>query len=316
MPCFADSTRVWSLPADGTTTNFCLTCGAAKFQTFTQLRSICEYAKTMSHSPIRNDLRPYDDAATTAIVHDFQRDGYRVIPGVLDADEVRALRTAVDRVFAEPRWADNHNLYGPYVATRLFEVDPVFEDMLTREPIISLAESILGPDCHLVAQNVVRNAPGQAIDFWHVDDVLIFPTAPDMARHDARLTMPVHILTVQILLTDVDGPEHGPTQFVPGSHYSGKQPNDRHTPSFEGVGPVSLFGKAGDIYLHNGQAWHRGAPNTSDRTRYLLQLAYSRRWVSQRLYPFVNYQLPNDVVERADERRRRVLGLHAKGAYG
>ena len=270
----------------------------------------------MTHTAIQRDAQPFDENQTAEIVHDFRRDGFRIIRNVLQAKEVAALRTAVDRVFTEPHWADTHNLYGAYIATRLFEVDPVFEDILTREPIISLAEEILGVDCHLVAQNIVRNAPGQAIDFWHVDGVLIFPTPNEMPRHDARLTMPVHILTVQILLTDVDGLEHGPTQFVPGSHYSGKHPNDRHTPEFEGTGPVSLYGKAGDLYLHNGQTWHRGAPNTSDRTRYLLQLAFSKRWVSQRFYPFVNYQLPSDVLARADERRRRVLGLHPKGAYG
>jgi len=31
-------------------------------------------------------------------------------------------------------------------------------------------------------------------------------------------------------------------------------------------------------------------PGVSDRRRYLLQLAYGMRWVSQRFYPFVNYR--------------------------
>ena len=270
----------------------------------------------MTSTPIIQNEIPFSPERTSEIAETFSRDGYCVIPGILQTEEIVALRAAVDRVFDHPGWRDNHNLYGDYVATRLFETDPVFEDMLTREPIISLVEAILGPDCHLVAENVVRNAKGQSIDKCPVDDVLIFPTPENIARHDARLTMPVHILTVQILLTDVEAIEYGATQFVPGSHYSGKQPNDRKNPQFEGREPVSLFCKAGDIYLHNGQAWHRGAPNTSDRVRYLLQLAYSRRWVSQRFYPFVNYQLPERVLARTDDRRRRVLGLHMKGAYG
>ncbi len=270
----------------------------------------------MSTSVIVSDAAPFSAERTAEIKAAFNRDGYHMLPGVLQPSEAAALRTAVDHVFKNRASADEHRLYGDYVAVRLFETDPVFEQMLTHEPIISLVEDILGPDCHLVAQNIVRNARGQAIDNYHVDDVLIFPTPDAVPRHDARLTMPVHILTVQILLTDVESIEHGPTQFIPGSHYSGKQPNDRKDASFEGRGPESLFGKAGDIYLHNGQAWHRGAPNTSDRVRYLLQLAYSKRWVSQRFYPFVNYELPPAVLERADERRRRVLGLHNKGAYG
>jgi hypothetical protein len=40
------------------------------------------------------------------------------------------------------------------------------------------------------------------------------------------------------------------------------------------------------------------------------------RFISQRFYPFVNYQLPAHVLARADERRTRVLGVHPKGAYG
>jgi hypothetical protein len=267
-------------------------------------------------SPIITDAAPYDAARVAQLRADFDRDGYVHIPGVLQPQEIEALKAGVDRVFDNPRWAASDNLYGDYVAVRLFETDPIFEDMLTREPIIGLVESILGQDCHLVAENVVRNATGQAIDNFHVDDALFLPLGEGLERHDARWRLPAYMLTVQIPLTDVETIEHGPTQYVPGSHYSGRQPSDRKWPAFEGREPVSIYSRAGDIYLHNGQCWHRGAPNTSDRRRYLFQLAYGMRWVSQRFYPFVNYRLPEGVYERADARRRRVLGFHPKGAYG
>jgi len=266
--------------------------------------------------PIIQNAPPFTPDQIAKFKADFYRDGYLLIPGVLEPQEVEALIEGIDRVFADSKWKENHNLYGDYIAVRLFETDPVFEDMLTREPIIGLVESILGPACHLIAQNVVRNAPGQAIDTFHVDDLLIFPVGEGMDRHDPRIPMPVFILTVQIPLTEVPSVEYGPSQYVPGSHYSGRHPNDPKNPTFEGKGPVSILTTPGDIYLHNGQCWHRGAPNTSDRTRYLLQLSYGMRWVSQRFYPFVNYQLPQHVLDRADDRRRRVLGFHPKGAYG
>ena len=79
--------------------------------------------------------------------------------------------------------------------------------------------------------------------------------------------MPVMWITVQVALTDIESIEHGPTQYVPGSHYSGRTPNDQENPVFDGIGPVSAFSKAGDIYLQDPMCWHRGAPNTSDRTR-------------------------------------------------
>jgi len=253
---------------------------------------------------------------TARLKADFYRDGYVLIPGVLQPAEVEALKAGIDRLFSDPQWRETDNIYSDFIAVRLFETDVVFEDMLTREPIISLIESILGPDCHLIAENVVRNAPGQAIDQFHTDDVVIFPVGQGMERHDPRLSMPVFILTVQIPLTDIPTLEYGPTQYVPGSHYAGRQPDDLFAPTFEGQGPVSVFCQAGDIYLHNGQCWHRGAPNTSQQRRYLFQLSYGMRWVSQRFYPFVNYQLPPQVLARADDRRKRVLGFHPKGAYG
>lgn len=261
---------------------------------------------------------PFSPEESSRILDDFRRDGFRRIPQVLSPELVTELRAAVDRVFDDPRFDDTHNRYSDFIAVRLFETAPVFEAMLDREPIISLIEQILGPNCHLIAQNVVRNRPGQALDFWHADDLVMFPVAEGMDGHDPRLEMPVFICTVQIPLTDIPAPEYGPTEYVPGSQYAGRQPvaDPAVVPEFHGRGPVPVFCQAGDIYLHNGQCWHRGTPNTSEQVRYLFQLSYGMRWVSQRFYPFVNYQLPAGVLERAGERRRRILGFHPKGAYG
>lgn len=114
----------------------------------------------------------------------------------------------------------------------------------------------------------------------------------------------------------IEAEAYGPTQVVPGSHYSGRQPNDPREPIFEGRGPISILCRAGEAYLQHSQVWHRGAPNTSDRTRYLLQYAFGQRFVAQRFYPFLNYRMPDHVLEGADERLLRVLGKHPKGAYG
>ena len=57
--------------------------------------------------------------------------------------------------------------------------------------------------------------------------------------------------TVQMALNDIATLEEGPTQYVPGSHYSGRHPNSQEDPEFEGNEPVSIFCKAGDIYLQD-----------------------------------------------------------------
>ncbi|MCA1596612.1 MAG: phytanoyl-CoA dioxygenase family protein, partial [Chloroflexi bacterium] len=101
-------------------------------------------------------------------------------------------------------------------------------------------------------------------------------------RHDPRMRMPVLWMSIQIALSDLESDEYGPGQFVPGSHYDGHNPPPGENPQFEGVGPVSVYCKAGDLYLQNHQCWHRGAPNLSDRTRYILQQQYGARWAVRR----------------------------------
>jgi hypothetical protein len=266
-------------------------------------------------SPLKN-RDPFSPERQSEIVETFHRDGFALVPGVFDAAEVRSLRRAVDRVFALPRYAESGNLYSSYIAVRLFETHPIFVELLTHEPLISLAEAIVGADCHLVSENVIRNAPGEAIDAFHVDDTLFFPVAEGMQRHDESLTMPVFVLGFQIALTDILTVENGPTEFIPGSHYAGRTPNDLKQPDFEGRAPVPILCRAGDVYLQNGQCWHRGAPNTSSQTRYLLGVVYGQRFVSQRFYPFIDYRMPRRLLSSADERLRRVLGAHPHGAYG
>ena len=162
-----------------------------------------------------------------------------------------------------------------------------------------------------MAQNAVRNEPGTAIDTYHADmdadgpTEVEFPGPPGMDRHDPRYRLPVFRMTVQILLTDVDAMEDGPTQFIAGSHYAGRGPNDPKNPTFEGRGAVSIFGKAGDIYLHNGQCWHRGAEHRAAHPLPASERLLPCR-VAQRFYPFMNYRMPDHVLEGADERLLRV----------
>jgi ectoine hydroxylase-related dioxygenase (phytanoyl-CoA dioxygenase family) len=109
-------------------------------------------------------------------------------------------------------------------------------------------------------------------------------------------------------LSDIDTIAHGPTQYIPGSHFSGRHPNDQQNPTFEGRGPVSILCKAGDIYLQDPQCWHRGAPNTSDRTRYLIQSQYAVDWAYRRFGWMNRVPVPTQVLQSASDRLLSVLG--------
>jgi ectoine hydroxylase-related dioxygenase (phytanoyl-CoA dioxygenase family) len=252
----------------------------------------------------------------------FERDGYLVIPEALSAEQTARLRRGVEAAFAEA--SAEAELYGGNMPKiwrpKMFERGPDFEEAVDNPRVIDLVEAILGRDCHLIAMSALRTGPGEGISAWHVDETVRFPRPKD-APLDSRIPIPCFVLNFNYYLCDVDE-ELGPTQFAPGSHRSGRQPQpedfDRDgNPSYEGRGVVSATGPAGAAVLWHDQTWHRGAPNRSkDRTRWVQQAPYGRRFIAQRFYPFINYRMPEEILERANPRRKRLLGLHSTGAYG
>lgn len=229
--------------------------------------------------------QPFSEEQNRQIAETFFREGCALVPGVLAPEEVVALREKTDDYFARrDSLAPRHVsfVHDAFVLRYGAELDPLFAALVTQEPIYSLAAAVLGNDPRFNALNVIRNEPGQAISRWHVDDMVEFPLPPEIARFDPRIRLPVFWFTVQVALSDITALEHGPTQYVPGSHYSGRPPESQDEPVFEGCGPEAVFCRAGDIYLTNHQTWHRGAPNTSDRVRYVLQLQYAQRWADTR----------------------------------
>jgi ectoine hydroxylase-related dioxygenase (phytanoyl-CoA dioxygenase family) len=223
------------------------------------------------------------NAAKTA--EDFHRDGYVLVPGVLSRDEAARLRDRTEEYFARRDAIDPaHVSYvgDTFVLRRAADLDPAYAHLIRRPSIYGVVEAALGAEPAFNALNVIRNAPGQAIAHWHVDDLLEHPLPEAIARFDPRIRMPVLWLTVQLALSDIETAAHGPTQFVPGSHYSGRHPSPKDAPVFEGRGAVDVLCRAGDIYLTNHQCWHRGAPNISDRIRYVLQVQYAARWADRR----------------------------------
>jgi ectoine hydroxylase-related dioxygenase (phytanoyl-CoA dioxygenase family) len=228
--------------------------------------------------------RQFSAAELKEMTEEFFREGCVVVREVLTPEEVDAIRTKTDAYATQLDAGSKHMSFvgETLVLRRCHELDPVFDAMRTHEPIVRVVEAALGVDARFNAMNVIRNQKGQAISNWHVDDVLEFPLPAEIPRFDGRMRMPVFWLTVQIALSDIDDVENGPTQFVPGSHYSGRRPNSQENPEFEGQGPRAVLCKAGDIYLTNHQCWHRGAPNLSDRTRYIMQVQYAQRWADAR----------------------------------
>lgn len=257
---------------------------------------------------------------TPELLDQYQRDGFLVLPDVLSPDEVATLKAGVERAFAEH--CPEADLYGMQEIWRpkMFEHGPEFEALVDHPNIMPLIEAILGNKFHLIANSALRTSPGKTISFWHVDDEVRFPRPPDVPW-DPRVPVNSVCLNLNYYLCDVDD-ELGPTEFIPGSHRAGRQPtpedNDANgNPVYEGRHMVKSSGKAGTCVLWNDQTWHQGGRNTTDgRIRWVIQAPYAKRYIAQRFYPFINYRMPQEILDRANPRRKRILGLHEIGAYG
>ena len=106
----------------------------------------------------------------------------------------------------------------------------------------------------------------------------------------------------------------GPTNFVPGSHRSGRSPNGDAT--WKGAEEQSILCRAGEVVIFRSEVWHRGTPNISGKTRYLLQVHYAKRMITQKYPPYPHkFRLDESILAQATPRQRRLMGEHRPSNY-
>lgn len=244
-------------------------------------------------------------------VEQFHRDGYLFLRDILPPELVAELKADLDQAIADG--ADQVNRYAQ-IKMRMFETSRANLRLFDWEPIASFAEALIDGDCHVIHNNSFITPPGAGISLWHQDDPPHFRVTGGEAPANIRLA--VLLFTAIYFLSDVDDVSNGPTQVIPGSHLFGDSPPQdlSGTPWESKI--VSCLGKAGSVVMFNNQVWHRGAPNTSERTRAMTQISYARRLVGHKYFPFMNYQMPEHVYADASPRLKRLLGFLPTGAYG
>jgi ectoine hydroxylase-related dioxygenase (phytanoyl-CoA dioxygenase family) len=248
----------------------------------------------------------------------FDQNGFLVIPDVLPAELVAELRADLDHVLGDI----NLPQAKAELWHRMFESSRANLSLFDLEPVVTFAERVIGDDrpafgadhVHVIHNNSFRTRPGQGISDWHQDEPAYYQVTD--GKPPANVRLPVLLFTCNYYLTDVSAPEQGPTQFVPGSHLFGATPPKSldGTPWADQV--VEAYGRAGTAVLFTCQTWHRGAPNRSDRTRYVTQVSYAHRTIGHRYFPFMNYVMPEHVYAEASPRLKRLLGWVPRGPYG
>jgi hypothetical protein len=252
-------------------------------------------------------LPTYGLGQTQAMLDGLHRDGCVLIPGVIPAPLVEEARRAIDRL--EPIHWDMTGETDHY--KNVFNRDPFWLQFLDWPGVIDLAEAALRPSCHVIGQTAWRSHPGHRGVGLHLDYLAMeLPTE----SLPADWQIPMFICTAHIFLSDITI-DLCPTYVIRGSHRAARRPG-RWAYEWNGREPQPVLCNAGDVLFFRSDLWHSGSDNLSgDRTRYLLQVHYSRREFAQHFAPYLGWRFNPEVIARCTERQLRLLGDHPAGAY-
>lgn len=149
-------------------------------------------------------------------------------------------------------------------------------------PILSLVVELLSSNVHVNHSHLDIHPPHHPTSGrrWHRDG--------GVQGREMRL-MPVHqprvSVKVGVFLSDVERPDDGALELVPGSH---RDPSTRR-PDVDPPDSVAVTVAAGAVVLFDSRTWHRRRDNLGQTTRKALFLSYSYRWIASREVPFERF---------------------------
>jgi phytanoyl-CoA hydroxylase len=195
----------------------------------------------------------------------YEENGYLLVRGVFDADEVQEMREAIARIIesVEGTSADrNHRWSGVDESLQLKGFhdlayhDAVFTRMVAHPGLVAVLTGLIGPNVQLHHSKMLVKPPAQGAPFPMHQDQPYFPHE----RHT--------VLAASVHLDDTDE-ENGCLHVVPGSHKLGplEASGDAHTVDYPLESGTPCPAAAGDVLFFNYLTIHGSGTNRSARTR-------------------------------------------------
>ena len=268
--------------------------------------SMADYGAAPNVDPLFKELEEYD---LMKHVVELEAYGMTVVPpdklGVSE-DFVTRLRDAILTTCNKRNGMDigDYRTAAPEQGTTgkrswlLMEEDEVFVEAATNPRMLALVRWLCGQSAVFSGHTWIIKPKGGIKLGLHSDAHGIPPGGGHIA----------HVCNASWLCTDYDGPEDGPTVFVPGSHRYGRatlpHETDIDKTPFK---VVPLIGEAGSLALWHGATWHASLPRTRDGLRVTLVQVFMRRHM-QRITSWET-ELSPQLREKFPE-LDRVLGHH------
>ena len=232
----------------------------------------------------------------------LQYQGFTIVPNAIPADLLKGVRDKFDELVEncdKVPTAVRDEKTGIVDLNRMYELDPVFEDLMDLPSVFPIAKEIMEGDVTLLGGSIGQYLPPHTPSnmAWHMDGDYV------------RFTY---------ILDDLDE-DGGGTGLFPGTHRSGERPPEwMNTPEklpYKVPGMVRLAASAGSCMVNYTTLWHTRTPNKTDRPRRLIWQVYKRS--HQPLTSNESLCLSQEYIERQTDPRRRVLvGLEGADSIG
>jgi ectoine hydroxylase-related dioxygenase (phytanoyl-CoA dioxygenase family) len=202
--------------------------------------------------------------------------GYVLLENFMGARLLDELRRRIGELYVEEgerAGAEFRTEEHAHRLANLVDKGEVFRRAIALPGLLVYVQHVLGPEIKLSSLNARSADPGSEVGQpLHVDMAAI----PDEKGYWVCNT---------VWMLDDFTPENGATRMVPGSHKSGKRPQDvLDDPMAPHEDEVLLLGKAGSVAVMNAHMWHAGSANRSTSPRLAMHAFYCRRDKPQQQY--------------------------------
>lgn len=207
-------------------------------------------------------------------VEAFDRDGYVILGGVIDAGVLDGLKPKLDedtaRLLERGEWGGAGAVPGHLQQSMPRSARYIHRDLVTNPFVIDVTSTILGPGVHNHFYNGNTNMPGSKMQPLHRDSGHLWP----------GFVHPTASIVVNVSPVDVDI-ENGATEIWPGTHklaapaQENRIPRDLEDSRRAEVPPVRAITTKGDAVLRDIRLWHRGMPNNGIEGRHMIGMVHS-----------------------------------------
>jgi ectoine hydroxylase-related dioxygenase (phytanoyl-CoA dioxygenase family) len=253
-------------------------------------------------------------------IDSFHTDGYLILRGVFQGEELRLLTAAIDAVQAQGEAREGeHHLYarGPdgaqvyWRSERIWERGDIFRAVTVQPALLENIGQCIGQAFYPWNDSLVVKLARQGAEVaWHQDPPYIDP--------NRETTYPVPNFTTDIYL-DHSGPDNGCVWAIPGHHLVGHvEVNSRSAEEmFTACGAVPVEMEAGDVLFHALSTPHGSRPNTSGIQRRIFYIHYLADEVYQDGYGRTGAEWVRFKPGWGAERRERIEAMfEARKRFG